>query len=432
MDTIALLVALGLVFLNGFFVATEFALVKVRPTRIEELHQQNRRGANTVQQVLRQLDGYLSATQLGITLASLGLGWVGEPAFARLVEIPLLAAGMSDPLLVHGIASACAFASISFLHIVLGELVPKSIALVKAETVALAVALPMRAFYTLFLPIIWALNGVASAVMKLVGMPRPSENTDHHHTPDELKIIVAQARSAGLLSHARSNLLSKVLSLSSKTAESLMVPRGEVEYLDINLSLEDNLKVAFEAGHTHYPLCDRELDNVKGVVDIRHLLMAIQRGENVTLESAATEAAFIPEIMAAERLLFEFRRRRVSMVIVVDEYGGTSGIATPNDLVCAVMGELTDNDTDIIRLPEGHYIAEGTTSLEEISEALSIPIDTDEVNTVAGLLMERLVRIPKAGDQIVLQGFAFKVLEMEGPRVKRVKITPLATPENSV
>jgi CBS domain containing-hemolysin-like protein len=430
MEFLALPIALFLVALNGFFVATEFAIVKVRATRIEELLRKNRPGAAHVRHVIKRLDSYLSATQLGITLASLGLGWAGEPAFAHLIEKPALALGISDPHVIHSIALAVAFVTISFLHIVAGELAPKSLALLHAESVALAVAFPMRVFYTVFFPVIWLLNVVSNGLLRASGLT-PSKQHHEHHSEEEIKIIVRQARSAGLLSSSRSDLLQKVLSLPTKTARSLMVPRSEVVFLDINASLAENLETAMQAGNARFPLCDQALDDVLGFVDARDLLYHSRESEP-DLKRLAHPMIFIPETMSAERLLYEFRVRHAPMAVIVDEYGGTSGIATPADVIAAVMGEFDESDEgELVALPGGAYDVEGTASLEELEQTLRVPLKADDMRTVAGFLMARLGRMPRIGDRVSASGHTFVVMEMSGPKVRRVRIQKEKPPEAS-
>jgi CBS domain containing-hemolysin-like protein len=420
MDLLAIVAALGLVALNAFFVATEFAIVKIRPTRIEELIRKQRPGAQAVRQVVSHLDTYLSATQLGITLASLGLGWVGEPAFTRLLTPGLIFLGLDDSVWIHTLSLIGAFLLISFLHIVAGELAPKSVAIRRAESVALAVALPMRVFYTLFFPAIWALNGLSNALLRMTGVAH--SGAAEHHSEEEIKIILTQARSAGMLSASRSELLRKVLTLPNKTARHLMVPRNEVVFLDVNLTFAENLLRAQAAHHTRFPLCDRELDDVIGVVDIREVLHRAQQGE-VDLRAMATAAPYFPELMSAERLLVEFRRRHATMAVVVDEYGGASGIVTPADVVSAVMGDIVeDGDADLVPLPGGAYDVEGVAPIEEVEETLKVSLHANNMRTVAGFLMERLGRMPRVGDRVVESHFVFHIIEVNGPRVRRVRI----------
>lgn len=419
MDLLSLACALLLVAFNGFFVATEFAIVKVRPTRIEELLRKRARGAQAARNVIGHIDGYLSATQLGITLASLGLGWIGEPAFARLVQAPLIALGLGEAWL-HRATLALAFVTISFLHIVLGELVPKSVAIRRAEAVALAVALPMQVIYVLLYPAIWSLGALSNGVMRALGLH--GGGAHEHHSEEEIKMILNQARSAGLLSASRSELLGKVLSLPTKTASHLMVPRNEVVLLDTNLSYEENLERAMASGHTRFPLCNRELDEVLGVVDIRDVLYAGQRGQDGLMDNVRP-VPYFPELMSAERLLTEFRTRHATMAVVVDEYGGAAGIVTPADVVSAVMGELDEDDeAEVVALPGGAYGVDGIAPLEELEETLKVSFNSPNMRTVAGFLMEQLGRMPRVGDRVAFGKYVFYIVEVDGPRVRRVRI----------
>ncbi len=409
--------------------ATEFAIVKVRPSRIEELIRSKRAGAQGVRHLVQHLDAYLSATQLGITFASLGLGWLGEPAFARLIEYPLTQMGVDDPVWLHRIAMILAFATISFLHIVIGELAPKSMALLRAESVAVFAAYPMRVFHTLFYPLIFTLNGVATWILKCFGLT-PEGTEGDMHSEEELKIILAQARSAGLLAGPRAELLQKAIELSTKTARHMMVPRNEVAILDINVDFSENLARVQDSTHSRFPLCDRELDNAIGVVHIRDMLNMANSNADGNIESIARPIFYFPEIMRGDRLLAEFPKRDGRMAIVVDEYGGASGILTPGDIVGTVMGDLADSmEADVVTLPSGAYEVEGIAEIEEIEDLLKLDLELDDITTVAGFLMQRLGRMPVHGDKIKEAGFIFQVTEISGPKVKKVKIQPT---ENAV
>ncbi|MBN1959566.1 MAG: HlyC/CorC family transporter [Deltaproteobacteria bacterium] len=402
--------------------ATEFAIVKVRPTRIEELNRQGRPGSTTARRIIANLDAYLSATQLGITLASLGLGWIGEPAFARIIEPVLAWFGIVDQVWVHRIALASAFGLITVLHIVLGELTPKSLAILRSESVALSVAYPMRLFYVLFYPFIFSLNKLATIVLHLCRLA-PTKNLNDGHSEEEIRIILSQARSAGLLEPSRAALLSKALSLPTKTARHLMIPRSEVNILDANLNWQSNLTRAMEAGHTRFPLCERELDDVIGIIDIRRALFSCQSNSEVDLRMIATSPVYLPEMMSAERVLSELRAHNVKMAIVVDEYGSASGIVTAADVVIAVMGEFNNNDTmEVVSLPGGAFEVEGVATLEEVEENLHIGLASESSHTLAGYLMERIGRLPRAGDRVVQQGYIFDIIDVSGPRVQKIRI----------
>lgn len=423
MDFVYLALAILLVLANAFFVATEFSIVKLRPTRVDELIAKNRPGATVVRGLVRRLDGYLAATQFGITLASLGLGWLGKPAFHRLIDGPLGYLGITNETDLDILAGIIAFAIINVLHIVFGELVPKSLAIMRPEHVALVVAYPMRAFYWMMFPAIWALNGVANLILRIFGLTRADNGGGH--SEDEIRIILSQARSAGRLSSERAELLQKAMSLPSKTADHLMVPRNEVVFFDTNMTVEENLAKVTGTRHTRFPLCDRELDNVIGMVDLRDVLERIRRdgSPDIDLRELAEPPNYLPELMTGERLLAEFRARRIHMAMIVDEYGGTSGIMTAADVVAAVMGELDeDEDNALVLLPDGAYEVEGAATLEEIEETLGLSIHHHEMRTVAGFLMERLGRMPRSGDRVNEGGLSYHVIEVLGPRIRKIRI----------
>ncbi len=421
MDLVALALALLLVGVNAFFVAAEFALVKVRPTRIDELIRQNRPGATMVRQLLRQIDAYLSACQLGITMASLGLGWLGEPAFAHLLAPLFAQLGLVDPITIRAVSATIAFAVITFLHITLGEQAPKSLSIARAESIALAVAYPLRTIYLVFFPGIWLINTFSLWMVHLTGATTAPERRELP-SEEELKIFVAQARSAGLLSASRSEVLRRAMSLPTKTAKHLMVPRSEVVFFDINLSADENLERARGAAHTRFPLCDRELDEVVGVVDVRDVLFAARQGP-VDLRALATPPVYLPELMTAERVLTELRARHISMAVIVDEYGGAAGILTAADVVSAVLGEFEEDEGDyVVALPGGVFEVDGTATVEEVEEALEASLGAAQMRTVAGFVMHRLGRMPKVGDRVIAAGFNFAVLAVNGPRVERIRI----------
>lgn len=420
---LGLIAALFLVAANGFFVATEFAIVKIRTTRLDELARAGNRRAPVARKVVEHLDEYLSATQLGITLASLGLGWLGEPAFAGLV-LPLVAAVGLPPASAHAVAIALSFAVITFLHIVFGELAPKSLAIQRPEGVTLAVAGPMRFFRVVFYPFIWSLNGLAARALRLFGL-RPASETEIGHSEEELRLIVSAMRATGGVPRERLDMLERALRLPQRTARDLMVSRGDVVYLRLDMSPEERRTQAIEAGHTRYPVVEEDLDSVIGILNLKDLFL---RGEEprsaAQLREVLREPLYVPETMRADMLLREFRRRRQHMAIVVDEYGGTAGLVTVEDVVAAVLGELQDEfDTwgpSIVPLPAGVFSIDPTTPIEEFASHFGIEIDEPEVSTVGGLIMVRLDRVPQPGDKVQIAGVELRVEKMKGPRILEI------------
>jgi CBS domain containing-hemolysin-like protein len=435
MDWILLALALLLVAANGFFVATEFAIVKIRPTRLKAMVEGGRPGAANAMKMVEKLDAYLSATQFGITLASLGLGWLGEPAFAHLLEPVLLALVPAEAAstLAHTLAVAIAFAIITFLHIVLGELAPKSLAIQKAEETTLAVALPMRLFYFLFFPGIWLLNGVAGWVLRVGGLHAASE-THEAHGEDELRVILHSSAQAGAITTARAELLERALEMAQKTARQVMVPRNQVKFLDVEEPLEKCIEDARAAGHTWLPVCRGNLDEVEGVVNVKDLFFLLSRGELRSLGQALRPVLYVPEHVTLEQLLNEFRRRRRQMALVVDEHGGTSGLVSLADVVSEVVGDVAElgrRMEEVRALPGGRFELPGTTQLDDLEERLDVTfeVEDNEVTTIAGYLMYKLGRVPEKGDVLKLDMWRILVDEVEGPRVVKVTVEPQTSPK---
>src|SRR5262245_37993993 len=329
------LLALALVAANAFFVATEFAIVRVRETRIEELLARGVKRAVATREVLQNLNAYLSACQLGITLTSLGLGWVGEPAFAHLFEPLLPGLGAWRALASHSAGLAAAFALIPFLHVVLGELVPKTVAIDRAEGVALLVAWPIRWFHRAFFPLIWILNGAANLAIRGLGLtPAPEES--RAHSEEELRMILGLSHRSGVLSQAHAELIENALDFVDRSARQIMVPRADIVYLDVNRSWEENLETARAGGHTRYPLCDADLDRVVGVLHIKDLFLSPAASPD--LRALAREPLFVPDGLEVQRLLALFQKQRVHLGIVIDEYGGASGLVTLEDVLEELIG----------------------------------------------------------------------------------------------
>lgn len=441
MDWLYLVLALLLVFANGFFVATEFAIVKIRRSRLVAMEEEGKAGASTALRMVDNLDGYLSACQFGITLASLGLGWLGEPAFARLIRpvVTRFVYGEGAEQLTHTIALAFSFALITFLHIVVGELAPKSLAIQKAEATSLTVALPMRLFYLIFYPGIWALNGLAALLLRAFGL-RPVTELHEITSEEELKVILASSAQAGAIATSRAELLERALGMLEKTVRQVLVPRNQVRFLDLEEPLEKNVAQARTAGHTWLPVCRGNLDEIEGVVNAKDLFFLLSRGELRSLAQVQRPVLFVPENATLEQLLSEFRRRRRQMAVVVDEHGGTSGIVTIADVVAEVVGDIAElgrKVEEVKTLPGGRLELPGSTQIDDLEDRLGVEfgIEEGEVTTVAGYLMMKLNRIPQAGDRCPVGEFDIAVEEMDGPRVLRVRIEPrakLTPPANPV
>ncbi|MGZ6124206.1 MAG: hemolysin family protein [Myxococcales bacterium] len=418
---IAVAVAFVMVALNGFFVATEFALVKVRPTRLDELARRGSGAARRTKKAVENLDEYLSATQLGITLASLALGWIGEPAFAHLIEPLAMRAGLA-PRTTGAVAAALSFLLITFLHIVFGELAPKSLAIQRSEGTALLVSTPMHWFRALFYPAIWALNGLTAVALRLVGLGSAQE-VESIHSEDELRLIVAGMRSQRKSgSEGRLRVVERTLKLPHRVARDLMVARQEIVFFRVDQSPEERREVARAAGHSRYPVIEEDVDHVAGIFNVRD---AFHSGKDpatpADLRALLRPPLYVPETMSAEALIREFRRTRQHFAIVVDEYGGTAGLVTVNDVVGAIVGEMADEYTQggasIQPLPEGRYRVDPRTPVAEFAEHFAVQIEPGSAASIGGLVIEKLRRIPVAGDEVAIGPIELKVEEMDGPRM---------------
>ncbi|MEM6702327.1 MAG: hemolysin family protein [Acidobacteriota bacterium] len=411
-----------LVFLNGFFVAAEFALVKVRPTQLDA-YTDSRRG-RVADHMVEHLDAYLSATQLGITLASLGLGWVGEPAVSRLIEPLLAAVGLGTPAVVHTASLVVGFSIISMLHIVLGELAPKSLAIRKPEPTSLWVAIPLFAFYKVTFPAIWLLNQMANAILRLVGIAPVTEG-ELAHSEEEIRRLLASHEDAEIGDEKR-ELLDNIFELSERTARQVMVPRADVVFLDTEAPMDENLTLAKRSGHTRFPLCERELDSVLGLVHIKDLFRADEMPES--LDEVRREALFVPETQSLEQLLRRMKRSHIHMAAVLDEYGGVSGIVTLENVIEEIVGEIQDEfdfeRPELVELGDGVYRILGSMLVEEVEEELDLDLGDDrDEDTLAGVALSEIGRRARVGDTVDFGPLALEILEVEQNRILSLKVT---------
>jgi CBS domain containing-hemolysin-like protein len=419
--------ALFLVALNGFFVASEFAFVRVRSTSVEQLAAESRPGSSALQDVMGSLDDYLAATQLGITLASLGLGWIGEPAVAALIE-PALGAVLPQGA-VHLVAFAIAFSVITFLHVVFGELAPKTIAIAQAERMALLLAPPMKLSYYLFSPGIVVFNGAANAFTRAIGIP-PASETDETMGEREIRRVLARAGEAGHVDPAEVDMIEGVFELDDTVVREVMVPRPDVVTLAADRTLPEIRETVLEAGHTRYPVVtDEDADRIVGFVDVKDVLRAGEAGdESATAAALSRELVVVPETTAVGDLLVQFRQERRQMAAVVDEWGAFEGIVTVEDVTEALVGDLRDEfDTDhgehTIRAREGGaYEADGSVSLSVVNDALGTDLEGGGYETLGGLVLDRLGRTPEPTDVVEAGGHRFEVTAVDGARISTVQI----------
>ncbi len=435
MELGALILAVALVLANGFFVAVEFALVKVRQTQLEASVEQGRAGAALALSMRRNLDAWLSAAQVGITLASLALGWIGEPAFARLVEplvLRLAPSTESAQAIAHTVGVVFAFSTITFLHIVVGEQVPKLFAIANPERTSLALAWPMRVFGFIAFPVIWLLNQGTRGVVRLLGMSARSEHGEVLGE-EELRLVFTSSAEAGAIHESRAELLERALSMLEKTARQVLVPRSQMRYVDLDATMEENLATAQAAGHTWLPVIRGTVDRVEGLVNVKDLYYLLTRGELKSLAQVQKPVFFVPENVTLEQLLSEFRRRNKQIAIVVDEHGGTSGLVTLADVVAELVGNVAEvgrKVEPVKSLPGGRLELPGTAQLDDLEHTLEIEFDVDktQVTTIAGYLMAKLGRVPAAGDMWIADPYRVCVVKAEGPRVVTVRIEPKSAP----
>jgi CBS domain containing-hemolysin-like protein len=416
---------IALVLLNGFFVAAEFALVAVRRSRIDQQAEEGNAGARRVQRALADLDRYISGTQLGITLASLALGWLGEPALAVVVDRGLHALGVTaPPAATHSAAAiATAFAIITFLHIVLGELAPKSLALVRAEAVSKAVARPLMLFSTVMSPFIWVLNGAATFLLRLVRVPMATEGA-HAHSPEELRLLVMQARAHGTLDASDTAMLAGVFDFHEKRARDVMRPRTDVCAIAIDASEQEVWQILRKERYSRFPVYGESLDDVLGVLLAKDLFLHDGDGP-FELRRWLREAVFIPDSRRAELVLDDLRKTRAHMAVVLDEYGGTAGIITMEDLVEEVIGDIADEYDFASRSAlevNGVLELTGTMSLIDVRSDYHLQIPEGEWTTLGGYAFGRLGRVPRIGDRVPYPGGELEVVAMDGRRVAALRV----------
>jgi CBS domain containing-hemolysin-like protein len=427
MDTtgivLGLLAVMALVFANGFFVAAEFALVTVRKTRIDQLIAEGHRGARTVRRALNDPDSYIAATQLGITMASLGLGWIGEPALAKLFEPVFalfgerLAVGMA-----HTISVILSFGIITALHIVLGELAPKTLALQRSETVSLLVARPTELFMRAFWAPISLLNGLGNMVVRSFGLEPPSGHS-LVHSEEELKMLVTASQEAGVLEEEEEQMLHRVFGFSDLTAGQVMVPRTEMVAVPIDTPIAEVAEIAARDGHARLPVYRQRIDDIAGILWVTDLLPVLARGQSpADLSSLVREAVTVPETMTADDVLSEMHQRRAGMAIVIDEFGGTAGLVTFAGLMERIVGGPRDG-ARITVLADGSALVDGLSLVADVNAQFGLHIDEESYNTLGGYVLGRLGRRARVGDRLDVEGRTLRVEALDGLRVARVYLS---------
>ncbi|MEZ4456154.1 MAG: hemolysin family protein [Gemmatimonadales bacterium] len=419
-----LLGVVALVLANAFFVAAEFALVGARKTRLEEMSRAGDRKATLAHRAIQSLDRYISATQLGITLSSLGLGWIGEPALAHLFEgLFAFLPEAARPVAAHSIAIAVAFSIISVLHIVLGELMPKALALLYPEDVSRWTAPPLMAFAWVMTWPIKLLNGSANALLRLLKIKAPSEH-ERVHSPEEIRMLVEQSESGGRLEEEDARLLEGVFEFTEKTAQDVMTPRTEIVALEAGLTVDQAADIVAEAGRSRYPVHLDSLDDIVGIVHAKDILRTLRRNPGASIRSIARPPHLVPGTREVEDVLADMKRLKVHMAIVIDEYGGTAGLVTMEDLLEEIVGEIFDehDPVEAHAAGDGAPLIDGSLTISDFNAEYEAELDDADYTTLGGLLFGQLGRLPQAGDRIQVGGMTFEIVAMEGRRVKTVRL----------
>ncbi len=420
-----LLLVLFLVLLNGFFVAAEFSLVKVRQTRLAQLVSEGNTSAKYAQKITHELDAYLSACQLGITLASLGLGWVGEPAIAHFIA-PLLSELQMYPALISTISFAIAFGIITFLHIIFGELAPKSLAIQKAESTSLMVAAPLMIFHKISYPVIWLLNSTANFFLKRLGI-EPATEHDSAHTEEEIRLLVNESHRSGHIDQTEMALVDNVFEFSERLAREIMIPRIDMICLYDDNSFQENLEIIRESRHSRFPVAHEDKDRIIGFVHASDFYLSALTNGEAHVTDFLRPVLTVPESMEISHVLRLMQKRRSQMAIVIDEYGGTAGLLTMEDILEEIVGDIQDefdeNERPDIENTNNVLSVSGKTLLSELSDYIPIELHSDEVDTIGGWLYSQLNEDVAEGRSVRYENYLFTITELENHRITRVGIT---------
>lgn len=422
-----------LVLLNGFFVASEFAIVKVRSTRIIQLSEEGNLRAKVAKKLIANLDAYLSATQLGITFASLGLGWVGEPAIAKLI-LPLLKLLKIPNEIHHWIAGIIGFSIITFLHIVIGEMAPKSLAIRNAEKTALYVARPLHLFFLFFKPTIWILQSAANILLKWLGI---SLVTDHQqaHTEEEIRMLVAQSHKSGMIDQVELSLFDNIFDFADRVGREVMVPRVDMVCVYANDPLEKSIQTIQNSHYTRFPLCGRDKDDILGIIHIRDLYEQLALGKKTPLIKMIRPSILVPETMEIKDILRTLQKNKTELAIVIDEYGGTSGLVTIEDIVEEIVGEIQDEFDDeqpFFQKKKNATSIDARLLIDEVNEYFQLDIQDDDNHTIGGWFFSQIQSVPRIGSQVTYDSYQFIVQEMDQRSITRLLVCPSSQKKKAI
>ena len=426
---VPIIVIIILIVLNGLFVAAEFSIVGSRRTRVDRYAEEGSATARYVQRVLsspQNQDRYIAIAQLGITLASIGLGMYGEQSIAGWLYGPLERFGGLGTAASHTVGTIVAVALLTYFHVVIGEMIPKALALGSPEQTSFKVAGPMRVMGTIFRPLVWALNGAGTLLMKLLGVPDPGDHS-RVYTPQELELVVGESSEAGALESEQREMIGNIFDFSERDVGQLMTPRPRVTGLSVSSSKEDLMTLIREGHHSRFPVFEGDLDHIIGILHIKDFIRQQTQGEAFDLRPLLRRAPRVPEGMAAESLLESFKRLKVHMAVVMDEFGGTAGIVTLEDLLEEVVGEVQDEFDDetpsVQQLQDDEFLLDGDVLLDDLNEHYGFDLHSKTSDTVAGLLLEQLGRPPRVGDEAALKTVHLKAEKIDGLVIQRVRLT---------
>lgn len=414
-----------LIALTAFFVATEFAIVKVRSSRIDQLVAEGKKGALAAKKVTTHLDEYLSACQLGITVTALGLGWIGESTFAEILE-PLFVKLSIGNAVSHLIAFVISFLLVTFLHVVVGELAPKTVAIQRAEVIALTFATPIIWFYRILYPFIWLLNGSARLLTSIFGL-KPASEHELAHSEEELRILMSESYKSGEINKNELAYVNNIFEFDERIAKEIMVPRTEMVTISVDNTFDEIMNILEEENYTRYPLVNGDKDNVIGLINIREFLTAtIQNKQEIQLEEYMKPIIRVIETVPIRELLIKMQKERTHMAILLDEYGGTSGIVTAEDILEEIVGDIRDEFdedeiSDIRRIKEDHYILNGKVLISEVNDLLGTHLSEDEVDTIGGWFLTNNFEAVE-GDILEEEGYIFKIKNIEEHHIHFIEV----------
>lgn len=413
-----------LIILSGFFVATEFAIIKVRSSRVDQLVVEGRKNALALQRVVSNLDGYLSACQLGITITALGLGWLGEPTVVKLLEPLFLSLHINDEL-GHVLAFVISFILVTYLHVVIGELAPKTLAIRKAESVSLLTSQPIIWFNRIMYPFIWLLNGSANRLVRLFGL-QPASEHEEAHSQEEIQIILSESVESGKINNTEYGYVNRIFAFDETVAKEIMVPRTDMVVLYTTRSLQENMQTIQEEQYTRFPVATDSKDQIIGMINTKQLFLEHNKNPEVDFNSLIQPILTVPEVIPVNDLLKRMQKQQVHIALLVDEYGGTSGLITIEDIIEEIVGEIRDEfDTDERRevepLSENSYLVDGKVILSDLSDLTGLDLEDEEVDTVGGWVYSRVPE-PRIGKEFIEDHVRVIIREMGKNRVRRVEI----------